>query len=47
MIVVAAADCAKERYPENRFNLWDALHAGKDPGREPRPDPETDLEAEP
>ena len=47
VIVVAAADWVKERYPDSRFNLWDALHAGKDPEPEPHPDPEPDLEAEP
>ena len=47
VIVVAASDWVKERYPDNRFNLWDALHAGKDPDPEPQPDPEPDLEAEP
>ena len=45
VIVVAASDWSKERYPDSRFNLWDALHAGKDP--EPCPEPEADLEAEP
>ena len=47
VIVVAASDWSKEHYPDSRFNLWDALHAGKDPEPEPRPDPEPDLEAEP
>jgi hypothetical protein len=31
VIVVAASDWVKERYPDSRFNLWDALHVGKDP----------------
>ena len=39
VIVVAASDWSKERYPDSRFNLWDALHAGKDPDPEPQPDP--------
>jgi hypothetical protein len=49
VIVVAAADWVKERYPDNRFNLWDALNAGKDPDPDPEPCPEleADLEAEP
>ena len=47
VIVVAAADWVKDRYPENRFNLMDALNAGKDPEPEPQRDPEPDLEAEP
>ena len=47
MVVVAAADWVKERYPADRFNLMDALQAGKDPEPEPQPDPEPDLEAEP
>jgi hypothetical protein len=49
VIVVAAADWVKERYPENRFNLWDALNTGKDPDPDPNPEPEpeADLEAEP
>ena len=41
VIVVAASDWSKEHYPDSRFNLWDALHAGKDLN------PEPDLEAEP
>jgi hypothetical protein len=47
VIVVAAADWVKDRYPDSRFNLTDALNAGKDPEPEPGPDPEPDLEAEP
>jgi hypothetical protein len=47
VIVVAASDWVKERYPDNRFNLWDALHTAKDPDPEPQPDPEPDMEAEP
>ena len=47
VIVAAASDWSKEHYPDSRFNLMDALHAGKDPEPEPRPDPEPDLEAEP
>lgn len=47
VIVVAASDWSKEHYPANRFNLWDALHTGKDPHLDPEPDPEPDLEAEP
>ena len=43
VIVVAASPWVKERYPAARFNLWDALQAGKDPNR----DPEPDREAEP
>jgi hypothetical protein len=43
VIVVAASDWSKEHYPDSRFNLWDALHADKDP----EPEPEPDLEAEP
>jgi hypothetical protein len=45
VIVVAPSDWAKEHDPANRFNLWDTLHAGKDP--HPNPEPEPDLEAEP
>jgi hypothetical protein len=47
VIVVAAADWVKERYPENWFNVMDALNVGKDPEPEPQRDPEPDLEAEP
>ena len=47
VIVVAASDWVKERYPDDRFNLWDALDAGKDPDPEPQPDPEPDLEQRP
>ncbi len=43
VIVVAASDWVKEHFPANRANLWDALHAGDDPHR----DPEPDLEPEP
>jgi hypothetical protein len=46
VIVVAASDWSKEHYPDSRFNLWDALHAGKDCNPEPDPNPEPDLEAE-
>jgi hypothetical protein len=45
VVVVAASDWAKEHYPANWANLWDALHAGKD--RDADADPEPDLEAEP
>jgi hypothetical protein len=45
VVIVAAADWVKERWPENRFNLWDALNKSKDP--ETFPEPEADLEAEP
>jgi hypothetical protein len=45
VIIVAASDWSKEHNPANRFNLWDALHAGKDP--HPDAEPEPDLEAEP
>jgi hypothetical protein len=47
VIVVAASDWSKEHYPNSRFNLRDALHAGHDPEPEPQPDPEPDREAEP
>jgi hypothetical protein len=43
VIVVSASDWVKERYPEARANLWDALHAGQDPDHAPEPD----MEAEP
>ena len=43
VIVVAASDWVKERFPAAGANLWDALHPGIDPHR----DPEPDLEAEP
>jgi hypothetical protein len=46
VIVVAASDWSKEHYPADRFNLWDALHTGKDPEPDRDPDPEPDLEAE-
>jgi hypothetical protein len=47
VIVVAAGDRSKEHYPADRFNLWDALHAGEDHHRDPEPDQEAELEAEP
>ena len=43
VIVIAASDWAKERFPASRANLWDALQHGKDRHH----DPEPDLEAEP
>jgi hypothetical protein len=43
VIVVAASDWSKKHFPAAGANLWDALHTGKDPHR----DPEPDLEAEP
>ena len=43
VIVVSASDWVKEHFPAAGANLWDALHTGKDPHR----DPEPDLEAEP
>ena len=43
MIVVAASDWLKERYPDAAASLADALQAGNDRHR----DPEPDLEAEP
>ena len=43
VIVVAASDWLKERYPDAAASLTDALQAGTDRRREPEPD----LEAEP
>jgi hypothetical protein len=37
VIIAAAADWVKERYPDSRFNLWDALHAGKTLNPNPGP----------
>jgi hypothetical protein len=45
VIILAASDWAKEHYPANEANLWDALHAGDDRHRDR--DPEPDPEAEP
>jgi hypothetical protein len=45
VIVVAASDWLKERYPAAADSLADALQAGQDRRREPEPEP--DLEAEP
>lgn len=45
VIIVAASEWSKEYYPADRFNLWDALHTGKD--RHPDREPEPDFEAEP
>jgi hypothetical protein len=47
VIILAASDWSKEHDPANRFNLWDALHTGKDPHPDPEPEVESDLEAEP
>jgi hypothetical protein len=47
VIVVAASEWSKAHDPASRFNLWDALQAGKDLEPEPQPNPEPDLEAEP
>jgi hypothetical protein len=44
VIVVAASDWLKERFPAAAASLDDALQAGQD-RREPEPEP--DLEAEP
>ena len=43
VIVVAASDWLKERYPDAAASLSDALQEGTDRHREPEPD----LEAEP
>ena len=43
VIVVAASDWLKERFPAAAESLTDALQAGQDRHREPEPD----LEAEP
>ena len=45
VIVVAASDWLKDRYPAAAASLADALHAGQNRNREPEPEP--DLEAEP
>ena len=45
VIVVAASDWLKERFPAAAASLDDALQAGHDRHREPEPEP--DLEAEP
>jgi hypothetical protein len=42
-VVISASDQVKEHFPAAGANLWDALHTGKDPHRDPGPD----LEAEP
>jgi hypothetical protein len=42
VVVIAASDWVKDRFPAAGANLWDALHAGQDRHR----DPEPDLEAE-
>jgi hypothetical protein len=47
VIVVAASDWLKERFPAAAASLTDALQAGQDRHREPEPEPEPDLEAEP
>ena len=49
VIILAASDWSKEHDPANRFNLWDALHAGNDRDRDPGPglEADPDLEAEP
>jgi hypothetical protein len=43
VIVVAASDWLKDRFPGAAASLADALHAGQDRHRGPEPD----LEAEP
>ena len=43
MVVIAASDWVKERFPRAEANLWDALQTGQDRHR----DLEPDLEAEP
>jgi len=41
VIVVSASDWVREHFPAAGADLWDALHTGNDPHRDP------DLEAEP
>ena len=43
VIIVAASDWLKDRYPDAAASLTQALQAGQDHHREPEPD----LEAEP
>jgi hypothetical protein len=43
VIVIAASDWVKDRFPAAGANLYDALQLGKDRHREP----EIDMEAEP
>jgi len=43
VVVIAASDWVKERFPRAEANLWDALQTGQDRHR----DLEPDLEAEP
>ncbi len=45
VIVVAASDWLKDRYPAAAASLTDALQADRNRHREPEPEP--DLEAEP
>jgi hypothetical protein len=45
VIVVAASDWIKDRFPAAAGSLTDALHADQNCHREPEPEP--DLEAEP
>jgi hypothetical protein len=41
----AVSDWHRERYPDKSANLWDALHAGRDPHPDPEPDAPADPEA--
>ena len=45
VIVVAASDWFKDRFPAAAASLTDALHVGQNRHREP--EPEADLEAKP
>lgn len=42
---LAVSPWYKERYPGRSANLWDALHAGRDPQPAPEPDKPADWEA--
>ncbi|GEM_PF-1510473 len=42
VVVIAASDWVKDRFPAAGANLQDALRAGHDRHRDPEPDPEAE-----
>ena len=42
VVVIAASDWVKDRFPAAGANLWDALHTGQDRHRDPEPDQEAE-----
>jgi hypothetical protein len=45
MFNLVVSDWYKEHYPDKSANVWDVLHAGRDPQPGPKPDKSADWEA--